>query len=83
MDSNDGLIFAYIIDGDGGGSAVDWQGISDWRPEKGLLWIHLDYSNEQVKQWLQTESKLSALSCDILMEQETRRALSPSKKAFF
>ncbi len=72
MDSNDGLIFAYIIDGDGGGSAVDWQGISDWRPEKGLLWIHLDYSNEQVKQWLQTESKLSALSCDILMEQETR-----------
>ena len=42
MDSNDGLIFAYIIDGDGGGSAVDWQGISDWRPERGLLWIHLD-----------------------------------------
>ena len=72
MDSNDGLIFAYIMDGDGGGSAVDRQGISDWRPEKGLLWIHLDYSNEQVKQWLQTESKLSALSCDILMEQETR-----------
>jgi len=59
MDSNDGLIFAYIMDGDGGGSAVDRQGISDWRPEKGLLWIHLDYSNEQVKQWLQTESKLS------------------------
>ena len=72
MDSNDGLIFAYIMDGDGGGSAVDRQGISDWRPEKGLLWIHLDCANEQVKQWLQTESKLSALSCDILMEQETR-----------
>ena len=28
MDSNDGLIFAYIIDGEGGGTAVDWQGIS-------------------------------------------------------
>ncbi len=72
MDSNDGLIFAYIIDGEGGGNAVDWQGISDWRPEKGLLWIHLDYSNEHVKQWLLTESKLNTLSCNILMEQDTR-----------
>ena len=28
MNSNDGLIFAYIIDGEGGGTAVDWKGIS-------------------------------------------------------
>ena len=67
MDSNDGLIFAYIIDGEGSGNAVDWKGISDWRPEKGLLWIHLDYANEHVKQWLLTESNLNTLSCDILM----------------
>ena len=72
MDSNDGLIFACILDGEGGGSAVDWKGISDWQPENGLLWIHLDYSNEHVKQWLQTKSKLNTLSCDILMEQDTR-----------
>ena len=31
MNSNDGLVFTYIIDGDGGCIAVDWQGISDWR----------------------------------------------------
>jgi len=73
MDSNDGLIFAYIMDGEGSGTAVDWQGITDWRPEKGLLWIHLDYSNEYVKQWLQTESKLSALSCDIMLEIESQK----------
>ena len=30
MDSNDGLIFAYIIDGEGGGTTVDWKGNSDW-----------------------------------------------------
>jgi len=28
MNSNDGLVFTYIIDGDGGCIAVDWQGIS-------------------------------------------------------
>jgi len=82
MNSNDGLIFAYIIDGDGGGSAVDWQGISDWRPEKGLLWIHLDYSNEHVKQWLLTESKLNTLSCNILMEQDTRPRFITTKEGF-
>ena len=82
MDSNDGLIFAYTIASDGSGTAVDWQGIRDWGPEKGLLWIHLDYSHESVKQWLQTESKLSALSCEILMEQDTRPRFIATKEAF-
>jgi zinc transporter len=82
MDSNDGLIFAYIVDGEGGGNAVDWNGISEWRPEKGLLWIHLDYSNDYAEQWLQTESKLSALSCDILTEQDTRPRFINTKEGF-
>ena len=82
MDSNDGLIFAYIIDGEGGGTAVDWKGISDWRPEKGLLWIHLDYANEHVKQWLLTESKLNTLSCNILMEQDTRPRFITTHEGF-
>jgi zinc transporter len=82
MDSNDGLIFAYIIDGEGGGTAVDWKGISDWRPQKGLLWIHLDYSNEHVKQWLETESKLNTLSCNILIEQDTRPRFITTQEGF-
>ena len=82
MVSNDGLIYAYILDGDGGGTAVGWKGINDWRPEKGLLWIHLDYSNEDVKQWLLTESKLNTLSCDILMEQDTRPRFITTQEGF-
>ena len=31
MHSHDGLIFAYILDGDGGGTAVDWKGAGDDR----------------------------------------------------
>ena len=50
MDFNDGLIFTYILDGEGGGNAVDWKGIRDWRPEKGALRINLDCSNEHVEQ---------------------------------
>lgn len=72
MESQDGLIFAYILDGDGGGTAVDWQGVSDWRHEKGQLWIHIDHSNDHAEQWLKTKSGLSGSSCDILLEQGTR-----------
>ena len=82
MDSNDGLIYARILDGDGGGIAVDLQGIGDWQPEKGPLWIHLDYSSEQVKQWLQTDSRLSKLACDILMEEDTRPRFINTKEGF-
>jgi zinc transporter len=82
MQSNDGLIFGYILDGNGGGTAVDWQGVADWRPEKGPLWIHLDYADNEVKQWLQTDSNLSALSCEILMEEDTRPRFITTKDGF-
>lgn len=82
MASNDGLIYAYILDGVGGGTAVDWQRLGQWRPEKGPLWIHLDYSTEQAKQWLQSESELSALSCDILTEQDTRPRFIATREGF-
>ena len=82
MESQDGLIFAYILDGDGGGTAVDWQGVGDWRPEKGPLWIHIDHSNEHAKQWLKTESGLSASSTDILLEQDTRPRFINTSEGF-
>ncbi len=82
MDSNDGLIFGYVLDGDGGGTAIDWQGLSNWHSEKGPIWIHLDYSGVKVKQWLQTGSKLGTLSCEILMEEDTRPRLINTKEGF-
>ena len=82
MDSNNGLIFGYILDGDGGGTAVDWQSVGKWRAEKGPLWIHLDYANEKVRHWLQAESKLDALSCEILMEEDTRPRFITTRKGF-
>lgn len=82
MHSHDVLIFAYILDGNGGGTAIDWKGVGDWRYEEGPLWIHLDYSNDDVREWLQTESKLSGLSCNILMEQDTRPRFISTQEGF-
>ena len=72
MNENKGLVFAYILDGKGGGTAVDWKGIKEWNPDIGTLWIHVDYTSEEVKNWLHSDSNLSPLSCEILIEEDTR-----------
>ncbi len=82
MNSGDGLLFAYILDGNGGGTKVDWQGADDWQPEKGPLWIHLDFSGEQVKKWLRNDSGLGVLHSEILMEDDTRPRLINSPEGF-
>jgi zinc transporter len=79
MNVNNGLIFAYILDAKGGGSAVDWKGINAWVPDMGTLWIHFDYTNEEVKKWLRSESNLSSLACEILIEEDTRPRILSSK----
>ena len=39
---NDGLILAYILDGNGGGTKVGWDEVNSWKPGDGLLWMHFD-----------------------------------------
>ena len=48
--NNDGLIAAYILDGTGGGKHLGWDGIAAWKPEQGILWVHLDYSNPKTEE---------------------------------
>ena len=42
METKEDLVFAYIIDGKGGGEPIDWEMLNQWSPEKGTLWIHLN-----------------------------------------
>ena len=68
----EGLVLAYILDGDGSGQQVGWQEIDDWKPKLGLLWIHLDYSNPHVREWLYNKSGLDDVICDALTEEDSR-----------
>ena len=81
-DLNDGLVYAYILDSVGGGNFIDLEGILKWRPEEGPIWIHLDFTFDQAKEWLQKESELSRLSCEILMEDDTRPRFITNKDGF-
>jgi len=81
--STDGLIFAYILDGKGGGQVIDWAGLEKWTPDQGILWIHLDYTKPKVQKWLAAESGLNELSIDILKEQDTRPRMLNSAEGLF
>jgi zinc transporter len=73
----DGLIFAYILDGSGSGKQVGWEEIAAWKPRQGILWMHLDYSNPNVQQWLYEQSDLEDVISDALTEEDSRPRCTP------
>ena len=72
MDNKDGLIFAFLIDTNGKGDELDWQGINSWTPSQGLIWLHLDYNHESTLTWLNAESGLDPIVIEALIAEETR-----------
>lgn len=71
MNSEDGLIFAYRLDGRGGGQGVGWSEIRKASRDD-LLWIHLNYRGSETRRWLTKESGIDPLICEALLATETR-----------
>ena len=71
MSEDDGPVCAYRLDGNGGGQALDWPGIEAAAGGGGVLWVHLDRGNAQVRSWLRNESGVDGLVCEALLAQET------------
>ena len=72
MRETEGLVYGYLLDANGGGKPAGWSEIDRWDTNQGLLWIHLDSKSPEAKTWLETKSGLSVLTCESLLEQETR-----------
>ncbi len=72
MTDTAGLISCYLLDGNGGGTALDWAAAIAWKPEDGVLWMHLEYTDPKVRQWVLEESGLSTVSGEALLSEETR-----------
>jgi len=67
-----GLIYGFVLDGHGGGRQLDWQGVRDWQPADGYLWVHLDRTAPESADWLSTEAGIDQLICEALLAEETR-----------
>jgi zinc transporter len=72
MNNGEALVYAYLLDGKGGGKAADWDTINGWEPSQGLLWVHLDSKVPKAQNWLKKKSGLSHLTCESLLDQGTR-----------
>jgi zinc transporter len=72
MTDESGLLYAYLLDGKGGGERLDWDKINKWAPEQGVMWLHLEYSNPLVQQWILKESGLDEVTAEALLAEETR-----------
>lgn len=72
VDEVDGLICAFVLDGEGGGKPLDWAGIRAWEPENGLLWVHLDRKDPHTSHWVENESAIPAALSRALLSDDAR-----------
>jgi len=70
--ADEGLIFAVLLDGEGGGRELDWAEVRAWTPEQGFLWAHLDYRAPGVREWLGDGPGLDDVLIDTLCAKATR-----------
>ena len=71
-----GLLQAFVLDGAGGATALDWAGVDAWAPSAGVLWVHLDYTVADAIRWLETRSGIDPIVREALLDTDPRpRAL--------
>lgn len=69
---SDGLVYGHRITPGKSDAMLTWADVESWQPDQGLLWIHLDASNETALNWLEQHGGLSPLTREALLELGTR-----------
>lgn len=77
--TDQGLVWAYLLDRAGGATRVGWQLLSTWRPEQGLLWAHFDITEPGADAWLEEKSGLQPQIAAALLAEDTRPRSAPSR----
>jgi zinc transporter len=71
MEDN-GLIHAFLLDGQGGGRPLTWEEVERWTPADGRLWVHFSYDAERAVSWIEQKSGLDPVVSRTLLSEETR-----------
>ncbi|MFZ1416560.1 MAG: CorA family divalent cation transporter [Defluviicoccus sp.] len=67
-----GLRFAAVLDGAGACAELDWQGLADWQPEHGVLWVHLERDDPAAQHWITHSAGIDPLIAEALIAEESR-----------
>ena len=65
-------LHSLLLDGRGGARHLSAEELAAWSPDQGVLWVHLDYTRPDDRQWLETGSGLDELIVEALLAEETR-----------
>jgi zinc transporter len=72
IEPEDGLLFACILDGKGGGRLCDWAEVEATDSETMPLWLHLDNVSERATTWLHEKSGIPAPVVGALLAKVSR-----------
>jgi zinc transporter len=79
MTEQAGVVFAFRLDGQGGGKEIDWDEVRRWQPGGELVWAHLDYENPVAREWILEECQIDPVIAEALLAEETRPRCVPSR----
>ncbi len=67
-----GLRFAMLISPSGNIRDLRWADVMSWKPEDGVLWVHLERNDPTAQKWLTDSSGIDPLVTQALTTQESR-----------
>lgn len=78
-----GLLHAFLLDGKGGATRLDWDGVRRWSEADGTLWLVLDYTRPDAAHWLEADSRIDPLLREALVDSDPRpRAVASGDDLF-
>lgn len=68
------LLFARVLDGQGGGRTIGWDEAQKWQPRAPdeVLWLHLCRTSRGVQQWIEDELRAPEPTAELLVSDQTR-----------
>ncbi|MCP3699647.1 MAG: zinc transporter ZntB [Aliivibrio sp.] len=67
-----GFFHALVLDQKGGAIKLNWEDVLQSWNSQDKLWLHLDYTDQQLHSWLQNNTKLNDIILDTLFNEDSR-----------
>jgi zinc transporter len=68
----DALLHALLLDGKGGAKDLSVEHLAQWQQSDGELWVHLDYTQPGVEEWLESQASIPSVGVGVLVAEKTR-----------
>lgn len=69
------IVYAFLLDGKGGATRLDGEQVANWKPENGVLWMHLDGNQENVDTWVHLHSGAPTFLSEAFLDDGNRPRL--------